>query len=345
MDYAQEIAQNNARIAELQERLQAIKASNSMGTDEMDYQLAAQRASFGDMSGAQYHLNKPDERKRMEQLRIANEGAFSNDTEYQYAKLKDAVEQAKDDFALVPPENTRVYNRMKQKLENAELNLKIFEKRNPNLAKMHWNWANQLAGESSSTVPEQSAPAATIQGGKAQIDDLIMVGTDGKIYLKEGADVEPVIDYFKKIPYWYENEEVRNTIKYLKDLKTPQQTADTPTVANAEIFKLDPANFKDGLWVSAAKREEARKRYDALPIEQKNSKEGMEFKRALNKWTTDEWRAWRKAMNEEGERLFNQVLTQGERDIANSKNEFTYEGRKWTRKDGQWTTDKDWRKK
>lgn len=345
MDYAQEIAQNNARIAELQEKLQAIKARNSMGTDEMDYQLAAQRASFGDMSGAQYHLNKPDERKRMEQLRIASEGAFSNDTEYQYAKLKDAVEQAKDDFALVPPENTRVYNRMKQKLENAELNLKIFEKRNPNLAKMHWNWANQIAGESSTPTPEQSAPAATIQGGKAQIDDLIMVGTDGKIYLKDGADVEPVIDYFKKIPYWYENEEVRNTIKYLKELKTPQGAAETPTVQNAEIqFKLDPEKFKNNLWVDEKARNEAKAWYAKLPVEQKNSKEAMAFKASLSRWTRAEYAQWKKDMHAEGKKQF-ESLPSGMQDIARAEKKFNKDGRDWTLKDGEWETDSKWRKK
>lgn len=344
MDYAQEIAQNNARIAELQEKLQAIKSRNSMGTDEMDYQLAAQRASYGDMPGAQYHLNKPDERKRMEQLRIASEGAFASDTEYQYAKLKDAVEQAEDDFALVPPENTRVYNRMKQKLENAKLNLKIFEKRNPNLTKMHWNWANQVGGTSAENQQPPQAPVPTIQGGKAQIDDLIMVGQDGNVYLKEGADIEPVIDYFKKIPYWYENEDARKTIQYLKGLKTPKAAANAPTVANAEIFKLDPDKFSGNLWVDSNAREEAQARYDALPIEQKNTKEGMAFKAALNKWTKAEFAQWKKEMHAEGKKQFDS-LPSGMQDLAKAEKKFNKDGREWTMKDGEWETDSKWRKK
>lgn len=345
MDYAQEIAQNNARIAELQGRLQELKGMHSMGTDEMDYQLAAQRASFGDMSGAQYHLNKPDERKRMEQLRLASEGAFSNDTEYQYAKLKDAVEQAEDDFALVPPENTRIYERMKKKLENAKLNLKIFEKRNPNLVKMHWNWANQVGGTPAQEprTPQDSVP--TIQGGKAKIADLIMYGTDGKIYLKEGADVGPVIDYFKTIPQWEENEEIRKSIADLEGLKTTKQAAEAPTVANAEIFKLDPDNFRGGLWVSAAKREEAKKRYDAFPREQKNTPEAMKFKAELKKWTIDEYNQWKKDMHAEGKRIFNTVLDATDHDIAEAEGKFNYDGHTWTLKDKEWETDSKWRKK
>lgn len=344
MDYAQEIAQNNARIAELQERLQELKGMPSMGTDEMDYQLAAQRASYGDMSGAQYHLNKPEERKRMEQLRLASEGSFSNDTEYQYAKLKDAVEQAEDDFALVPPENTRVYNRMKQKLENAKLNLKIFEKRNPNLARMHWNWANQVGGTPAQEQQTPQVPAATIQGGKAQIDDLLMVGQDGTIYLKEGADVEPVIDYFKRIPYWYENEDVRKTIQYLKGLKTPTGAAEAPTVKNAEIFKLDPDKFSGGLWVDSKAREEAKAMYDALPIEQKNTEEAMKFKAALNKWTRQEYAQWKKDMHAEGKKQFDS-LPSGMQDLARADKKFNKDGREWSLKDGEWETDSKWRKK
>lgn len=344
MDYAQEIAQNNARIAELQGRLQELRGMHSMGTDEMDYQLAAQRASFGDMSGAQYHLNKPEERKRMEQFRLANEGSFSSDVEYQYAKLKDALSSAEDDFAMVPPSNTRIYNRMKKKVEQARRDLKIFEKRNPEMVKMHWRWAGQVDNTPVEETPEPP-PSATIEGGKAMIEDLIMTGTDGNIYLKEGADVEPTIDYFKKIPYWWENEDVRNQIKYLKGLKTPQQAADTPTVQNAEIqFKLDPEKFKNNLWVDEKSRNEAKEWYDKLPIEQKNSKEAMAFKASLSRWTKAEYNNWKKAMHEEGKRLF-ESLPQSKYDIAAADNKFTVDGRTWTRKDKVWETDNTWRKK
>lgn len=344
MDYAQEIEQNNARIAELRQKLAQMKTQFPMGSDEMDYRLAAQRASYGDMSGAQYHLNKPEERRHMEQFRLANEGSSSSDLEYNYAKLKDALSSAEDDFAMVPPENTRIYNRMKKKVEQARRDLKVFEKRYPEMVKMHWRWAGQVDDTPVEETHEQ-APSATIEGGKAMIDDLITVGTDGNIYLKEGADVEPTIDYFKKIPYWYENEDVRNQIKYLKGLKTAKGAAEAPTVQNAEIqFKLDPAKFKNNLWVDEAARNEAKAWYDNLPIEQKNSKEGMAFKASLSKWTRAEYNNWKNAMHKEGKRLF-ESLPQSKYDIANADNKFTVDGRTWTRKDGNWETDSSWRKK
>ena len=340
MDYQAEINANNVKIAELKARLAELQGQGALGTDEMDYRLAAQRANAGDMTGARYHMDNVARRDQIERMGAASAASEARDLEYQYAKLQDAVLAAEDEKNYVPPTNTSAARTAQRKLDKAKTDLAIFEKKNPNIVKMHWNWAGQKPSAADDT-PRNEYNIAT---GKSMIGDLVTTGSDGNVYLKEGADIAPAVDYFKKIPYWWENEEVLNNLKYLNSLKTPQGAADASTVENAEIFKLDPAKFSNGLWVDEAARDEAKARYDAFPVEQKNRKEAMEFKKSLSKWTKAEYRAWKKAMNEEGQRLFDS-LASGEHDIANYENAFTDKGgRKWTRKDGKWETDSTWRK-
>lgn len=339
MDYQAEIEANNARIAELKGRLAQIQGQGAIGTNDMDYRLAAQRAQHGDTAGARYHLGVPEQRNSAERMREIYGASSASDLEYQYAKLRDAVLSAEDELNYVPKGNTGAAKTAQRRLKNAQENLRIFERKNPNVVKMHWNWA----GQAQERDREEDAPAYTVQGVKARIGDLLITGKDGKVYLKEGADVNPVIDDFKKIPYWWEDEDVRNQIRYLSELQTVPQSVGDNTVANLQVFKLDPAKFSGGLWVDEAARNEAKTRFDALAPEQKNSKEAMELKAALNKWTKAEYSAWKKAMQEEGRRRF-EGLPRAEYDLANAKSEFTSDGRKWTRKDGKWETDSTWRK-
>lgn len=340
MDYQAEINANNVKIAELRARLAELQGQGALGTDEMDYRLAAQRANAGDMTGARYHMDNVTRRAQLERMYASSSAAESRDLEYQYAKLQDAVLAAEDEKNYVPPTNTAAAKTAQRKLDKAKTDLAIFEKKNPNVVKMHWNWAGQKPFSFDNT-PENEYNIAT---GKSMIGDLVTTGADGNAYLKEGANINPAVDYFKKIPYWWENEEVLNNLKYLNGLRTAKQAAAAPTVSNANIFALDPEKFSNGLWVDAAARNEAKARYDALPVEEKNKKEAMEFKKFLSKWTKDEYAAWKKAMREEGQRQFDS-LAKGEQDLANYENSFTDKGgRKWTRKDGKWETDSTWRK-
>lgn len=343
MDYTEEIAANNARIAELKAELAKLENVPTMGSDAMDYALAANRADYGDLSGAQYHLNKPEERSRLAKLTELNN---STDKETQYVTLQDNVIEAEQELALgQASKSTPIIRAAQRKLQNAQLRLAMFEKKNPNLVKMHWNWRGEAQKALGPSFAMQQAPENSIEGVNFLMGQLLQTGTDGNVYLKEGADVEPVIDEYKKIPYWWENEEIRNHIKYLNELKTPTAAAAAPTAKNIAIRKLDESVFKGGLWNDADTRAEFKKMYDAMSVEDKNTEEGMKIKNALNKWTRQEYAQWKKDMHAEGKKQF-EALPSGKQDLAKSDKKFTGNGgREWTLKDGEWETDSKWRKK
>lgn len=347
MDYQEEIQANNAKIAELKAELAKLQGAPAMGSDALDYALAANRAQYGDISGAQWHLGKPEERARMEKLANINS---SGDKESDYATLQDNVIEAEQELALgQSSKNTALIKAAQRKLENAKVRLAMFERKNPNLVKMHWNWRNSAKTGSpflAEQQPAQEAPVASIEGGNALLEDMLMKGTDGKVYLKEGADINPVLDYYKKIPYWYENPEVRKQIKFLNELKTPAGAADAPTAANIKIRKLDEDVFKNGLWKDDATRDEFAKMYEAMSTEDKNSKEGMEIKNALNKWSRPQYNQWIKDMDAEARWLLGNVLTQSEMDLANADGKFSVNGWTWELKNGKWKeASGKWRKK
>lgn len=346
MDYQEEIQANNAKIAELKAELAKLESAPAMGSDALDYALAANRAQYGDISGAQWHLGKPEERARMEKL--ANITS-SGDKESDYATLQDNVIEAEQELALgQSSKNTALIKAAQRKLENAKVRLAMFERKNPNLVKMHWNWRNSAKTGSpflaeQNTAPE--APVASVEGGNALLEDMLMTGTDGKVYLKEGADINPVLDYYKKIPYWYENPEVRKQIKFLNELKTPTGAAKAPTATNIQIRKLDEDVFKNGLWKDDATRDEFAKMYEAMSTEDKNSKEGMEIKNALTKWTKPEYNQWLNDMDAEARWLLGNKLNVSERDLAEAKNKFSIDGWTWEKKNGKWKeTSGKWRK-
>lgn len=343
MDYTEEIAANNARIAELKAELAKLESAPTMGSDAMDYALAANRADYGDLSGAQYHLNKPEERARLAKLTELNNGT---DKETQYATLQDNVIEAEQELALgQSSKNTAIIRAAQRKLQNAQLRLAMFEKKNPNLVKMHWNWRGEAQKNLGPSFATQQAPENSIEGVNFLMGQLLQTGTDGNVYLKEGADVGPVIDEYKKIPYWWENEEIRKHIKYLNELKTPTAAAAAPTAKNIATRKLDESVFKGGLWKDADTRAEFKKMYDAMSVEDKNSPEGMEIKNALNKWDRQEYAQWKKDMHAEGKKQFEE-LPSGKQDLAKRDKKFTGNGgREWTLKDGEWETDSKWRKK
>ena len=192
----------------------------------------------------------------------------------------------------------------------------------------------------------QQAPENSIEGVNFLMGQLLQTGTDGNIYLKEGADVEPVIDEYKKIPYWWENEEIRKNIKYLNELKTPTAAAEAPTAKNIAIRKLDESVFKGGLWNDSATRDEFKKMYDAMSVEDKNSEEGMKIKNALNKWTRPEYNQWLKDMDAEARWLLGNKLSVSEKDLAEAEKKFTLDGWTWELKNGKWKeTSGKWRKK
>ena len=274
----------------------------------------------------------------------------SGDKESDYATLQDNVIEAEQELALgQSSKNTALIRAAQRKLENAKVRLAMFERKNPNLVKMHWNWRNStktgsplLAGQQMA----QEAPVASVEGGNALLEDMLMTGTDGKVYLKEGADINPVIDYYKKIPYWYENPEVRKQIKYLNELKTPTAATEAPTAANIQIRKLDESAFKNNLWKDAKTRDEFAKMYEDMSTEDKNSKEGMEIKNALSRWTKPEYNQWLNDQDAEARWLLGHVLTQSEMDLAKADGKFSVNGWTWELKNGKWKeASGKWRKK
>lgn len=69
----QQIAANNARIAQLKQELSKIMSGMAKSADEFDRMLAANRANVGDLANAQTHLGRIEARKLAEEQRKSAE--------------------------------------------------------------------------------------------------------------------------------------------------------------------------------------------------------------------------------------------------------------------------------
>lgn len=313
MDYSQEIAANNARINELKMELARLKGQPVLGTNEMDYQLAAQRARNGDMATAQYHLNKPEERDRLTKMMSMGGSSLSNDLEYQYSTWQDKLSEAQDELAWTPAENTAAVKNAERKVKEARIRLKMFERKYPNLVKMHWNWKQsaekELAAEDAKGNNAQGRSTNTVQGFRALIDQNSYTDPgSGKVFWKDDADPFEIYNYGTGITNAMESAEVRDLLNTVKSRRNMQQSVEDPTMSNLRVFMKDPAHTtKNGTLKKASDREQARKMWDDLSGAERRSEEGQALKRAIDGKTQEEIDAYLLSMRKEGETLLGRV--------------------------------------
>lgn len=354
MDYTAEIAANNARITELKAELARLKGQPVLGTNEMDYRLAAQRAKYGDMPAAQYHLNKPEERDRLAKMMSMNSSSLSNDLEYQYSALQDKVQEAEDELAWAPKKNTEAVKNAERKKRAAEINLKMFEKKHPALVKMHWRWRNDAEKELSA-VPqdERRAPSAnTIEGLNALIAKNSYTDPgSGQVFWNDDADPYALYAYGMGIDNAMESPEVRAQLDLIKSRQKMKQSVEAPTMGNLKVFLSNPAKTsKSGRLKGAAEKKEAQALWDSLSDAEKNTEDAQKLKRLIDGKTQARVNQDIKDMHKEGRELLKRVQpkSKAEAELIEKGllNEFLDEwNRKWTRDaSGEWSTPK-WTKK
>lgn len=352
MDYMQEIAANNARIAELKAELSQLKGQPALGSNELDYMLAAQRARSGDMSGVQYHLNKPEERDRMAKMMAMNASSLTNDAEYQYSTLQDKVAQAEEELAYTPKNNRAAVQQANRNLRQAQINLKMFERKNPNLVRMHWNWrdsAERELGPATVYEPPAGASENTVEGLKARIFDNTYVDPgSGKTFLKNDADPYEIYNYGMGITGAMEDPVVRDLLAQVKSLKTMGDSVTSPTLENLKVFlKNSEYTSNSGRLKGNAEKKRAIELYNALSDAEKNTEEAQKVKRLINSKTQAQVDRDIKDMRAEGLRLLNHVDgTLYDMIMAGTRDKFRDQwGRMWTRgDDGNWSTP-NWTKK
>ena len=307
MDYTEEIAANNARIAELKAELAKLENVPTMGSDAMDYALAANRADYGDLSGAQYHLNKPEERARLAKLYELNGGSFNNDLETQYVTLQDNLLEAQRNKALTPKENKALVAQAEREEKTAKVRLKMFERKHPNLTKMHWKWrddAGKELGFNGNTYMADAAPAGTntIQAAKQLIFDNTFrdVGS-GLEFWNEGADPYAIYAYLDKIPGGDENEEVRQLKDIVKKRQFMKEKVNADTLENLGVAMKDPSvTNKYGRIKTRKIADEQLEKWNKLSDAEKRSEAGQEMLRKIQAETQDERNVRLAKMDKEG---------------------------------------------
>lgn len=354
MDYTAEIAANNARINELKMELAQLKGQPVLGSNALDYQLAAQRAKYGDMAGAQYHLNKPEERDRLTKMMNMNSSSFSNDLEYQYSALQDKVQEAEDELAWAPKQNTEAVKNAQRKKRAAEINLKMFEKKHPALVQMHWRWRNDAEKElANAPAAAQNEPSTnTIEGLNALIAKNSYTDPgSGQVFWNDDADPFELYSYGMGITNAMESPEVRAQLNLIKSRQKMKQAVESPTMGNLKVFLSKPEKTsKNGRLKGDAEKKEAKALWDSLSDAEKNTEDAQKLKRLIDGKTQAQVDKEIKDMRKEGLELLKRVQPKSAAEAALIKggmlNEFLDEwNRKWTRDaSGNWSTP-NWEKK
>ena len=280
MDYTEEIAANNARIAELKAELAKLENVPAMGSDAMDYALAANRADYGDLSGAQYHLNKPEERARLSKLYEMNGGSFNNDLETQYVTLQDNLLEAQRNKALTPKENTALVAQADREEKAAALRLKMFERKHPNLAKMHWKWRDDAAKELgfNSNIYLNNTPENTIQGFYDIVNQNSYTdGGTGKTFWNDNADIPRIMAYLNGIPNWREYPQVRDYVDNILALRQKMSGAvGARTSENLKNLMNNPEYMnKGGYPKSREKQKELLDFYNGMSEADRNANQDL----------------------------------------------------------------------
>lgn len=326
MTAGEEIAQNNARIAQLKQRLAELE--NSTSGNALDMRLAANRARIGDFGNAQSHLGRIETRNQWEQTKALQQKLQAanriSDAEYQYAQLDSAVRTAKTELAYADPSNTKAIKQLKDNLRAAE------DKRDAFLAKNPFLVARVPVG-SKREHEDDNSPEYTVEGAKALYDSMTYQGKDGKTYWKDDADPEKYWEYHDRVKA-SENEDFRAQGRTARATQTMRQNVTDNTADNLSKYLKSIDNLRNGKFTSNASKTKAKEMWDALDEQQKRDNPELK-KKIFDTPSREEYAAWEKKAKTAGKDGYD-ALPGEKRRLADVDGKFELNGKKYERKEG-----------
>lgn len=320
MTAGEEIEQNNARIAQLKQRLAELEGSKA--GNALDMRLAANRARIGDFGNAQSHLGRIETRNQWEQTKLAAEkqrlANRISDAEYQYAQLDSAVRTAKTELAYADPTNTNAIKQLKDNLRAAE------EKRDAFLAK------NPFLGSKTGTPAGRehevdNSSEYTIQGEKDLFDRMTYPSKDGKlVFWKDDADPEKYWEYRERVNAG-ENEEWREQGRKARATQKMKQNVTDNTALNLGQYLKSIDNLRNKKFTSDNAKTEAKRMWDALDEQQK--RDNPDLKKLIDSTPSPtEYRTWLAKAKTSGKNIYD-GLDGSERTLADADGKFTKNGK------------------
>ena len=329
MTAQEEIAQNNARIAELKQKLATLEGSTS--GNALDMRLAANRARIGDFGNAQQHLGRVETRNQWEQQKALQQKLAAanriSDAEYQYAQLDSAVRSAETELAYADPRNTRVIEQLKDNVRAAKEKRDAFVQKNPFLG--------ARASTAVSTAGNANVPSSdyTIEGAKALYDRMTYQGKDGKTYWKDDADPEKYWEYHDRVNA-SENEDFRAQGRTARATQTMRQNVADNTGDNLAKYLKSIDNVRNGKFTSDEAKKKAKQMWESLDEQQKRDNPDLK-KLIYDTPTRNEYAAWEKKAKQAGKSAYD-GLPGEKRRLADADGQFENNGRKFVRRE---TTD------
>lgn len=325
MTAQEEIAQNNARIAELKQKLATLEGSTS--GNALDMRLAANRARIGDMGNAQQHLGRIETRNQWEQTKLAAEkqrlANRISDAEYQYAQLDSAVRTAMTELAYADPRNTRAIKQLKDNLRAAEEKRDAFVQKNPFLGTRVNVGTRTVTKE-----PVDGSSEYTIEGDKALYDSMTYQGKDGKTYWKDDVDPEKYWEYHDHVNA-SENEDFRSQGRTARATQTMKQNVTDNTADNLDKYLKSIDNRRNGKFTSNDAKAKAKEMWDALDEQQK--RDNPELKKLIyDTPSREEYAAWEKKAKQAAKSAYD-ALPGEKRRLADVDGSFEQNGKKFKR--------------
>ena len=328
MTAQEEIAQNNARIAELKQKLATLEGSTT--GNALDMRLAANRARIGDMGNAQQHLGRIEARNQWEQTKTLQQKLQAanriSDAEYQYAQLDSAVRTAMTELAYADPSNTRAIKQLKDNLRAAEEKRDAFVKKNPFLG-------SRVTTTVTRAPEDDNSQEYTVEGAKALYDSMTYQGKDGKTYWKDDADPEKYWEYHDSVKA-SENEDFRAQGRKARNTQTMRQNVTDNTADNLDKYLKSIDNLRNGKFTSNDSKKKAKDMWDALDEQQKRDNPELK-KKIFDTPSREEYAAWEKKAKQAGKDGYDSLPGEKRR-LADSDGKFETNGKKFERKE---TTD------
>lgn len=262
--FEDEIKANDAKIAELKRKIKEIQASE-LSDDELDYQLAANRAQRGDQGAVEFHLGRPETRRTAASNRISDLQYKLDDIDgkLRYAKVQKA-------YSNDNPEASAVLDEEIQTLENKRQTLL----KQMGIAEPEKNEPPKGPEENSGKDDDVRYKSQV----KASIKEKIYKGKDGKWYLNDGEDRDAIREEIHKVPNWKDDEELQDILNDLDTMQTVPEYVNDNSLHNLKVFIANPDNTKGNLWVDG-KRAEFNRLWNALSPEEQNTPEAQEILR------------------------------------------------------------------
>ena len=260
--FEEEIKANDAKIAELKRQIKEIQASE-LSDDELDYQLAANRAQRGDQGAVEFHLGRPETRRTAASNRISDLQYKLDDIEgkLRYAKVQRAYENENEEAAKVLDEEIQTLENKRQTLLK-QMGISEPEKKEP-----------PKGPEGNSGKADDVRYKSQV---KASIKEKIYKGKDGKWYLNDGEDRDAIREEIRKVPHWEDDEELQDILNDLDTMQTVPEYVNDNSLHNLQVWLAKPENTKGDLF-RTNKRAEFGRLWNELSDEEKNSPEAQKI--------------------------------------------------------------------